>query len=234
MTTNLALATTTLPHPDVADGSPPQPVGAENRVTGSDSILPRASPQGHVPNQPSMIARRGPRTCLPDARSRAELAGATRPLRHRQGRRDPHAATRSRGAAPHQPTTNLHLARPRRTQRIEQTASGPAAAAATGVTPNAAALARPARRPPLDLPAPTTRPTTHRTPRPGLWCCGWPARIPAGATDEFTACVIRQAEQQRFRAYRGAARSNWAAALAARMGPVSNTSSGRPEREPAR
>jgi hypothetical protein len=24
------------------------------------SILPRASPQGHVPNQPSMIARRGP------------------------------------------------------------------------------------------------------------------------------------------------------------------------------
>ena len=187
MTTNLALATTTLPHPDVADGSPPQPVSAENRVTGSDSILPRASPQGHVPNQPSMIARRGPRTCLPDARSRAELAGATRPLRHRQGRRDPHAATRSRGAAPHQPTTNLHLARPRRTQRIEQTASGPAAAAATGVTPNAAALARPARRPPLDLPAPTTRPTTHRTPRPGLWCCGWPARIPAGATEESKA-----------------------------------------------
>jgi hypothetical protein len=94
MTTNHALATTTLPHPDVADGSPPQPVGAENRVTGLTSILPRASPQGHVPNQPSMIARRGPRTCLPDARSRAELAGATRPLRHRQGRRDPHAATR--------------------------------------------------------------------------------------------------------------------------------------------
>src|SRR6185312_5541931 len=105
---------------------------------------------------------------------------ATRPLRHRQGRRDPHAATRSRGAAPRQPTTNLHLARPRRTQRIEQTASGPAAAAATGVTPNAAALARPARRPPLDLPAPTTRPTTHRTPDPGSGAADGPRESPLG------------------------------------------------------
>src|SRR5687767_1712036 len=35
--------------------------------------------------------------------------------------------------------------------------------AAVGVTPNAAALARPTRCATLDLPAPTTRPTTHRT-----------------------------------------------------------------------
>ena len=44
----------------------------------------------------------------------------------------------------------------------------PAAPGAAGVAPNAAALAPPARRPPLDLPAPTVRPTTHRTgdPRP--------------------------------------------------------------------
>jgi hypothetical protein len=38
---------------------------------------------------------------------------------------------------------------------------------AARVAPNAAALARPARRPPLDLPPPTTRPTTNRTADPG-------------------------------------------------------------------
>ena len=49
-----------------------------------------------VPTRASMIACCGPRTRLPDARSRAELAGAARPLRRRQGRRDPDAATRGR------------------------------------------------------------------------------------------------------------------------------------------
>jgi hypothetical protein len=45
----------------------------------------------------------------------------------------------------------------------------PAAPGAAGVSPNAVALARPARCPPLDLPAPTTGPTTYPTadPRPG-------------------------------------------------------------------
>jgi hypothetical protein len=43
-----------------------------------------------------MIARCGLRTHLPDAGSCAELAGAARPLRHRQGRRDPDAASRGR------------------------------------------------------------------------------------------------------------------------------------------
>ena len=73
------------------------------------SNSPQAGPHHHRPVQPSMIARHGPRTRLPDARSRAELAGTARPLRHRQGRRDPDAATRGRCAAPHQPPTNLHL-----------------------------------------------------------------------------------------------------------------------------
>src|SRR6478736_4448307 len=50
-----------------------------------------------------MIARCGHRTGLPDPRSPAGLAGAARPLRHRQGRRDPDATARSRGTAPHQP-----------------------------------------------------------------------------------------------------------------------------------
>ena len=38
---------------------------------------------------------------------RAELAGAARPLRRRQGRRDPLASTRSRRAAPHNPRPSL-------------------------------------------------------------------------------------------------------------------------------
>src|SRR4249920_1915240 len=104
-----------------------------------------------------MIARCGPRTRLPDARSRAELAGAARPLRHRQGRRDPHAATRGRGTTPHEHPTETDLARPHRAERTEQTAARPAAPAAAGLTPHPAALAPPARRPPVDLPAPTTR-----------------------------------------------------------------------------
>src|SRR4051812_8140242 len=112
-----------------------------------------------------MIACCGPRTRLSDARSRTELAGAARPLRRRQGRRDPDASARGRGTASHKHPAKTDLARPRRAQR---TAARRVAPGAAGVTPNPAALATPARRPPLDLPAPTTRPTTHRTgyPRP--------------------------------------------------------------------
>jgi hypothetical protein len=127
-----------------------------------------------------MIARRGPRTCLLDAHSRAVLAGAARPLRHRQGSRDPDPASRGRRAAPHQPPTNLHLARPRRAQRTEQTAARPATPAAAGLASDAAALARPTRRPPLDLPAPTTRPTTHLGRDPGLGAANGSRKSPLG------------------------------------------------------
>ena len=58
-------------------------------------------------DETSMIARCGPPTHLRHGRSRAELAGATRPLRHRKGRRDPDAATRGRRAAPHQPRPKM-------------------------------------------------------------------------------------------------------------------------------
>ena len=75
-----------------------------------------------------------------------------------------------------QPTPDADLARPRRPQRAEQAAAHPAAPAAARLTPNPAALARPARRPPLDLPATTTRPTARRHSRSGRWCCGWPGR----------------------------------------------------------
>src|SRR3954471_7187130 len=109
----------------------------------------------------SMIARRGPRTRLPDPRTRAVLAGAARPLRHRQERRDPDTAPRGRRAAPHQPSAHPDLARPRDPQRPQQAAADPAAPHATGLAPHAAALAPPAHHLTLDLPTPTARPTTH-------------------------------------------------------------------------
>src|SRR6185436_17915394 len=49
-----------------------------------------------------------------------------------------------------------------------------------GVAPNAIALAPPARRPPLDLPAPTVRPTTHRTGDPGPRAADGPRESPLG------------------------------------------------------
>jgi hypothetical protein len=119
-----------------------------------------------VQRQSSMIARCGLRTRLLDSRSPAELAGAPRPLRRGEGRRDPDATTRGRGTAPQQRPADTDLARPRHTQRAEQVAAYPAAPTAAGLAPNLAALAPPARRPPLDLPAPTTRPTTHRSADP--------------------------------------------------------------------
>ena len=127
-----------------------------------------------------MIACCGPRTLLPDACSRAELAGAARPLRCRQRRRDPHAATRSRHPAPHQSPTDIHLARPCRAQRAEQAAACPAAPAAAGDAPKPAALARPPRRPTLDRPKPTTRPTTHRTADPSSRAADGPRESPMG------------------------------------------------------
>jgi hypothetical protein len=62
------------------------------------------------------------------------------------------------------------VARPRRPQRAEQAVPSPAAPAATGLTEDPVALARAPRCAPLDLPAPTPRPTTHTTadPCPGV------------------------------------------------------------------
>src|SRR5689334_7806068 len=57
----------------------------------------------------------------------------------------------------------------RRVQRAVQAAARPRAPDAAGLTPNPVALARRSRRPTLDLPAPPTGPTTHRSsdPSPG-------------------------------------------------------------------
>ncbi len=140
-----------------------------------------------VRTRASMIARCGPRTRLPDARSRAGLAGAARPLRCRQGRRDAHAAPRGRRTAPHQPATSAHLARPRGAQRAEQAAACPATPAAAGLAPNPAALARPTRCPPLDLPAPTAGPTTYPAADPVPSAADGPRESPLGDTGASTA-----------------------------------------------
>ena len=74
----------------------------------------------------------------------------------------------------------LPVARPCRAQRVEQTAARRVAPGAAGVPPNPAALARSARRPPLDLPAPTASPTTHRTGDPGPHAADGPRESPLG------------------------------------------------------
>jgi hypothetical protein len=84
------------------------------------------------------------------------------------------------GAAPHERRAGADLAGPRPAQRAEQTAACLSAPAAAGVTPNPAALARSTRRPPLDLPAPTTRPTTHRTGDPRPRAADGPREPPLG------------------------------------------------------
>jgi hypothetical protein len=114
-----------------------------------------------------MISGCGLPTRLPAPHPRAELAGAARPHRGSQGRRDPGPASRSRRAAPTQRAPEAELDRPRTAQCTEPTATGRATTAAARLTPDPAALARPTGRPPLDLPATTPWPTTRRATRPG-------------------------------------------------------------------
>src|SRR3954453_12566112 len=127
-----------------------------------------------------MIASCGLPTRLPDARARPELAGAARPLRRGQGRRNPHAASRGLRAATKQPPPQDGVARPRRPQRAEQAAPSPAAPTAIGLTENPAALARAPRRAPLDPPAPTTRPTTNITADPSAGGADGPGKSHLG------------------------------------------------------
>src|SRR6476619_6698715 len=142
------------------------PVGAENRGTAADLGVQgqRSAPAVTVLGPRSMIFRRGLPTCVPDPHPSAELAGAARPLRRRQGRGDPRPPPRSHRAAPTPPAPEADLAGPRHPLRVDQTAPTPAAPAAARLTPDSAALARPTGRPPLDLPA-TAGPTTRRATR---------------------------------------------------------------------
>ena len=149
------------------------------------------SPQRHPPRQASMIGNRGLPTRLTGAYPRAELAGAARSLRRDQGCGDPGAASRGHRAAPKQPSSIDVVARPRRAQCAEQAAPHLAAPAAARVAQNPAALARPPRCPPLDLPAPTPRPTTHRTnvtdPRPTTPNGAEPGRKSGAAVDSISS-----------------------------------------------
>src|SRR5688572_25135908 len=113
-----------------------------------------------------MIAGCGLPTHLSALRPSAELAGAARSLGCNQGRRDPGAPARGRRPASTPPPPDDELGRPRRPQRAEQTAPHLVAPGSARLPANPAALAHPARRPPLDLPATTTRPSTHPTADP--------------------------------------------------------------------
>jgi hypothetical protein len=130
----------------------------------------------------TMIARCGLPTRLPDTRSRAELAGAARPIRRREGRRDSDAASRGRRAAPHQPTASTHLARPCSARALSRLLPVPLrqlrlVSPRTLLRWHAQLVARhwtyPHRRPADHPPRPRSEPS----------CCRWPARIPAGAID---------------------------------------------------
>src|SRR5688500_7874467 len=127
-----------------------------------------------------MISRCGLPTRVPDARARAELVGAARPLRRSQGRRDPRPASRSRRAAPTPPSLEADLGRPRPAQRVEQTAAPAGAPAAAGVTENPAALARPPGRSPLDLSAAATRSSARRATDPGAGAADGPGEPDMG------------------------------------------------------
>jgi hypothetical protein len=107
------------------------------------STFPEGDLDITIPTRASMIACCGSRTRLSDARSRAELASSARPIRRRQGRRDPDASARGRGTASHEHPAETDLARPCRAQRTEQTAARRAAPGAAGVAPNTIALAPP-------------------------------------------------------------------------------------------
>jgi hypothetical protein len=72
------------------------------------------------------------------------------------------------------------LGRPRPAQRVEPTPTRRSATAAARLTPDPAALARPARRRPLDLPATTTRPTAHRATGSGVGAADGPGEPDLG------------------------------------------------------
>jgi hypothetical protein len=148
--------------------APRLPAGAENCVTACDQRLRRQ------PTSQTRLAGR-PAGSLAVALRLAYLALARvlswlallAPHRGSQGRRGPGPASRTCRAAPTQPAPEAELGRPRAAQCAELAATGRSTTAAARISPGPAALARSAGRPPLDLPATTTRPITRRATHPG-------------------------------------------------------------------
>jgi hypothetical protein len=167
------------PHPPRIDHANPQPSAATCRSAARSrhwtiGPSPSAGLAVTARRPPSRIACRGPSTRGPVARPRTELAGAARPVRRDQGRRDPGAPSRGRRTTPTQPTPDNVLGRPCVPQRTRQTASYLIAQAAACVAEDSTALARPSRRPRMDLPATPTRPPTRSAADPGTGAADGP------------------------------------------------------------
>ena len=118
--------------------------------------------RNHSRTPASMIARCGFPTHVPDARPRAELAGAPRPIERNQGRRDPGPPSRNRRTSTTQFTPRADVGMTERSSAHWAGCYPRRCAGWAGVPEDPAALARPSRRPPLDLPATPTGSSTHR------------------------------------------------------------------------
>ena len=114
-------------------------------------------------------------------RSGAGLAGAARPLRRHQGRRDSDAASRGRGAAPHERPASADLARPRCSARWAGCCL-PRCASCGWCHPEPCCAGTPTSLPAAGPTRDDGQANHLSRRRSGRSCCGWPARIPAGGT----------------------------------------------------
>ena len=158
-------------------------MGAENRVTAFDQCLHRRDLAVTGCRPPSTIAGRALRlaylTLARVLRWLALLAG--RPKTSRSWCSGTRVAT-----SPRQSTPRAVVDRPSLSQRAEQAAAHPAASAAACLArgPCCAGHAELVARRWNYSPRREGRPPSPQPIRP--CCCGWPARVPAGATDAFT------------------------------------------------
>jgi hypothetical protein len=120
----------------------------------------------------SKIARCGSPTRLPDV-ARAELAGASRPIRHRQERRDPRAPSPGSRAA--------HIPHPKSTWIDRAALSALSSCAGYGSSHRELCCAGT----PISSPAAGPTPGDNLAAYPlrslfGRWCCAWPGEPSVG------------------------------------------------------
>ena len=171
--------TSRTPHSTLGGGARTGPVGAETVTRPLISAFAVSRPGSHS-SQADQLARRSSTTRIPGAHPRAELAGAARPLRRSQGRRDLGApGTRSPYCADAAPPalTWVDRAIPNALSKLLPTQLRRLwlVSPRTLLRWHARLVAR------RWTSTPTTRPpTTHS--RYGPWCCGWLKRNPTWAT----------------------------------------------------